>query len=120
NMLLWHKELWLIDHGASFYFHHSWNNHSESAQTPFALIKDHVLLPFATKLEEADKEFKTLLTDEVLQDIVNLIPQEWLLWEGSDLTPQAIKNTYFEFLKTRLTHSENFVKQAQDAQKTLI
>lgn len=120
NMLLWHKELWLIDHGASFYFHHSWNNPQESAKTPFPLIKDHVLLTFATKLEEADKEFKALLTDAVLEEIVNMIPEDWLLWEGSDLTPQAIKNTYFEFLKTRLAHSENFVKQAQDAQKTLI
>jgi hypothetical protein len=119
NMLLWHKELWLIDHGASFYFHHAWNNPLESAKTPFPLIKDHVLLPFATKLEEVDKEFKSLLTDEVLQEIVNLIPEEWLLWEGFDLTPQDIKNTYFEFLKTRLAHSEIFVKQAQDA-KTLI
>lgn len=120
NMLLWHKELWLIDHGASFYFHHSWSNPLESAKTPFALIKDHVLLPFATKLKDVDKEFKSLLTDEVLQEIVDLIPEEWLLWDGFDLTPQDIKNTYFEFLKTRLTHSEIFVKQAQDAQKTLI
>jgi hypothetical protein len=119
NMLLWHKELWLIDHGASFYFHHAWNNPLESAKTPFPLIKDHVLLPFATKLEEVDKEFKSLLTDDVLQEIVNLIPEEWLLWEGSDLTSQDIKNTYFEFLRTRLAHSEIFVKQAQDA-KTLI
>jgi hypothetical protein len=119
NMLLWHKELWLIDHGASFYFHHAWNNPLESAKTPFSLIKDHVLLPFATKLEEVDKEFKSLLKDDVLQEIVNLIPEEWLLWEGSDLTPQDIKNTYFEFLRTRLAHSEIFVKQAQDA-KTLI
>lgn len=119
NMLLWHKELWLIDHGASFYFHHAWNNPLESAKTPFPLIKDHVLLPFATKLEEVDKEFKSLLTDDVLQEIVNLIPEEWLLWEGSDLTSQDIKNTYFEFLRTRLAHSEIFVKQAQDA-KALI
>lgn len=120
NMLLWHKELWLIDHGASFYFHHSWNNPLESAKTSFSLIKDHVLLPFATKLEEVDKEFKALLTKDVLQEIVNLIPEEWLLWEGVDLTPQDIKNTYFEFLSTRLDNSEIFVKQAQDAKETLI
>src|SRR5690606_11871308 len=108
------------DHGASIYFHHSCNNPQESAKTSFSLIKDHVLLPFATKLEEVDKEFKALLTKDVLQEIVNLIPEEWLLWEGDDLTPQDIKNTYFEFLSTRLDNSEIFVKQAQDAKETLI
>lgn len=120
NMLLWHKELWLIDHGASFYFHHSWNNPSESAKTPFALIKDHVLLPFATQLEKVDRDFKEILKDSVLEEIVNLIPEDWLLWEGSDQSPTEIKKDYFEFLKTRLAHSDNFVKQAQDARKTLI
>lgn len=120
NMLLWHKELWLIDHGASFYFHHSWNNHTESAMTSFPLIKDHVLLPFATKLEEVDKEFRAILTEEVLRNIVDLIPEEWLIWRETDQSPSEIKNIYFEFLKIRSAHSEKFVKQAQDARKTLI
>ncbi len=120
NMLLWHKEIWLIDHGASFYFHHSWNNPSESAKTPFALIKDHVLLSFATQLEKVDREFKEILKDAFLEEIVNMIPEDWLLWEGSDLNPTEIKKVYFDFLKTRLAHSDNFVKQAQDARKTLI
>lgn len=120
NMLLWHKELWLIDHGASFYFHHSWNNPLESAKTPFALIKDHILLPFASELEKVDREFKEVLNDAVLEEIVNLIPEDWLLWEGSDQNPIEIKKGYLEFLKTRLSHSDNFVKQAQDARKTLI
>jgi hypothetical protein len=75
-MLIWHKELWLIDHGASLYFHHSWTN-EKHAQSPFALIKDHVLLSL---LQEADALFKTILTPETLQ-IVNLIPLEWLDWQ---------------------------------------
>lgn len=120
NMLLWHKELWLIDHGASFYFHHSWNNHTESAKTGFPLIKDHVLLPFASELAKVDEAFRAILTQEVLRDITDLIPDEWLMWEGSDENPSEIRNTYFEFLRTRLAHSDNFVKQAQDARKTLI
>ena len=61
NMLIWHKELWLIDHGASLYFHHSWQNWEEQALKPFALIKDHVLLPHAKELELIDKQFKALL-----------------------------------------------------------
>src|SRR5690606_3233519 len=55
NMLLWHKELWLIDHGASFYFHHSWQNFEGQAKSKFAFIKDHVLLPQATKLDQDRK-----------------------------------------------------------------
>ncbi len=120
NLLIWHKELWLIDHGAAFYFHHSWNNWEQTSKTPFSLIKDHVLLPKAAFLTTVDEELKALLTDERLKEIVNLIPEEWLQWEAADITPEEIKNTYFEFLKIRRDHSQIFVKQAEDARKTLI
>jgi hypothetical protein len=120
NMLIWHKELWLIDHGASLYFHHSWTNWKTHAQSPFALIKDHVLLPQASMLKETDTIFKNILTDEVLQSIVNLIPLEWLQWEDSDETPEAIREVYFQFLSIRLNHSEIFINEAQNARETLI
>jgi hypothetical protein len=120
NMLIWHKELWLIDHGASFYFHHSWTNWEKHAKSPFALIKDHVLLPQASLLKETDAIFKEILTDEVLQSIVNLIPMEWLEWEDSDETPEAIRDVYFQFLSIRLNHSEIFINEAQNARETLI
>lgn len=120
NLLIWHKELWLIDHGASFYFHHAWNNWEASAVTPFALIKDHVLLPKATKLEEANKEFTEKLNDDVLRKIINLIPEDWLLWEGITVTPEEIRNIYFQFLSLRLQNADLFLKQAQDARKILI
>lgn len=120
NMLLWHKELWLIDHGASFYFHHSWQNFEGQAKSKFAFIKDHVLLANASKLEEVDREFKVLLTDEVLQNIVNLIPVDWLTWQGASESPEEIRTIYLDFLKTRRDNSDNFVTQAQDARKTLI
>ncbi|HLA54800.1 MAG TPA: HipA family kinase [Flavobacterium sp.] len=115
NMLIWHKELWLIDHGACLYFHHAWTDWENHAKVPFTLIKDHVLLPQATLLEEVNLEYKALLTEEILQNIVNLIPEEWLHWEDSDDSPEDIRNTYFKFLSTRLQHSEIFVKAAQDA-----
>jgi len=120
NMLIWHKELWLIDHGACLYFHHSWSNWENSAKSPFALIKDHVLLPKASRLEETNKEFKSLLTEDKIRSIVALIPEEWLQWEGSEETPEQIRNTYSSFLITRLANSEIFIKAAQDARQTLI
>jgi len=120
NLLIWHKELWLIDHGASFYFHHAWNNWEASAVTPFALIKDHVLLPKAAKLEEAHREFTAKLNDQVLHKIVDIIPDDWLLWEDHNIAPEEIRKVYFQFLSTRLQHADLFLKQAQDARKILI
>jgi len=120
NMLIWHKELWLIDHGASLYFHHSWTNWEKHAQSPFALIKDHVLLPQASALVETDLAFKELLTPEILQEIVNLIPEGWLQWEDVDATPAELQSVYLQFLLTRLNHSEIFIKEAQNAREKLI
>lgn len=120
NMMIWHKELWLIDHGASFYFHHSFTNWESHAKSPFALIKDHVLLPKASLLEETDRAFKALLSEEKIKAIVELIPNEWLQWEDSDESPEAIKKIYFDFLTTRLAHSEIFIKEAQNARQKSI
>src|ERR1700733_11164377 len=74
NMLIWHRRLWLIDHGAALYFHHAWNNRDDHARTPFSLIKDHVLLKFASMLEEVDADMAARLTMEKIAGIVELIP----------------------------------------------
>jgi hypothetical protein len=120
NMLLWHKELWLIDHGASFYFHHSWTNWEQHAKSPFKLIKDHVLLPQASLIQEADVLFKTILTPETIKNIVQLIPLDWLEWQDTDESPEAIREVYYQFLLTRLNHSEIFINEAQNAREALI
>jgi hypothetical protein len=120
NMLMWHKELWLIDHGASLYFHHSWQNWEAQAVRPFALIKDHVLLPLATELEQVDKEFRALLTPAHIASIAALIPDEWLMDEYSFGSPAEHRQAYVYFLETRLAHSEIFVKAAEDAREGLI
>ncbi|MBA9077456.1 HipA family kinase [Rufibacter quisquiliarum] len=121
NMLMWHKELWLIDHGAAFYFHHSWPNVEEQAKKPFVQIKDHVLLPKASELEAVDQAFKQILTPERLQAIVALVPDEWLAGEDSPFTtPEENRAAYVTFLETRLAHSEVFINAAQHARKALI
>lgn len=120
NMLLWHRELWLIDHGASLYFHHSWQNWEEQAKRPFALVKNHVLLPQAAALEEADRELKPLLTPENIRAIVNLIPGEWLEEDAPFASVSAHREAYAHFLLTRIDHSSVFVKDAQDARAALI
>ena len=119
NMLLWHKELWLIDHGASLYFHHSWQNWEEKAVQPFALVKDHVLLPYATELAAVDAAFRKILTNELITDIVALVPDEWLVDE-TFTSPAQNREAYTRFLTTRIAHSLTFVKAAQDAREALI
>ena len=120
NMLIWHKELWLIDHGASLYFHHSWTNWQKQALVPFVQIKDHVLLPFADRLEEVDIEFRQILTSDKIREIVNAIPDDWLNWTEGTETPQDLRDIYIRFLEERMKHSETFVNEAQNARKALI
>lgn len=119
NMLMWHKELWLIDHGASLYFHHSWDNWEEQAKRGFAPVKDHVLLPWASELEAVDKAFHSVLTPLFIRSVVERIPDEWLV---SEALPDAAYNrsVYEQFLLTRLSNSFIFLKEAQHARKAII
>lgn len=120
NMLLWHRELWLIDHGAALYFHHNWANWEKYISNPFAQIKEHVLLPQADQVAAVDAELKSLLTNDKIEAIVQAIPDDWLLWRDTMETPQSIKEIYIQFLTERISHSETFVKAAQDARATFI
>lgn len=120
NMLMWHKELWLIDHGASLYFHHTWTNWQKLSLSPFTQVKDHVLLPFADQLEETDAAFKRILTPEKIREIVNAVPDDWLNWTEGSETPQDLRDIYIQFLEERIKHSELFVNEAQNARKVLI
>jgi hypothetical protein len=114
NMLMWHKELWLIDHGAALYFHHSMDNWEEQAKRPFVQIKDHVLIKKATELDAVDAEFKAILTPEVINGIASIIPDAWLT-EGPYGTPDEQRAIYTQFLNTRLANSDIFVKEASNA-----
>ncbi|MDQ2719193.1 MAG: aminotransferase class I and II [Bacteroidota bacterium] len=120
NMLIWYKELWLIDHGASLYFHHSWTNWKEQAIKPFVLVKNHVLLPQATELDSVDKEFKAIFSREKIQHIISLIPDEWLENEPAFQSVSEHREAYIQFIETRLAHSEIFVKEANHARETII
>ena len=120
NMLMWHKELWLIDHGACLYFHHAMGNWKDQAIKPFVLIKDHVLLPQASLLAEVDLEYKAILTDEVIDKIVALIPDDFLRQEGAIESPQQMRQIYSEFLKLRIAHSQTFINEANNARAAFI
>ena len=120
NLLMWHKELWLIDHGSSLYFHYSWTNWRKHALSPFTEVKNHVLLSRASQLTEVDAELKTRLTPEKIKEIVALIPEDWLNWNDLDITNKEIRETYVRFLTERVAHSELFVKEAQHAREIFV
>lgn len=120
NMLTWHNELWLIDHGASLYFHHTWHNWKEQSEKPFVQIKDHVLLKQATGLEKADEQFRSLLTDDTIKAIVEAIPDVWLLNDNEKETPGEKRKVYINFLLNRVKHSAIFVKEAAHAGKSFV
>ena len=118
NMLIWHDELWLIDHGASLYFQHALTNATEQAKKPFSSIKDHVMLAYATKLDEANAEFSALISKENIDAIVALIPEEWLNEIFEDVDDK--RKVYSDFLMSRLNNSDQFIQEAKHARETLI
>jgi hypothetical protein len=120
NMLTWQKELWLIDHGASLYFHHSWSNWEEQAIKPFVQVKDHVLLPWANDLEETGRRLSKLLRPKVIEAIVNLVPAEWLKANSFVSSANEGKKVYIEFLNRRVAASDIFVKEALYARKSFV
>lgn len=120
NMLMWHKELWLIDHGASLYFQYTWDTWEKHAVSPFVQVKDHVLLPYASKLNEADEELKTKLSLDKIEEIVYTIPEDWLQWEGNEQTPQDKRDVYINFFRKRLLNSSIFLKEAQNARNAIV
>ena len=118
NLLMWHKELWLIDHGAALYAHHAGPEWATPRPRPFPQVKDHVLLPQASELAEVDAEYRARLTPEILRSILALVPDEWLT--NGDAPPEAQRADYVRFLEVRLAASEIFVQEAQEARHARI
>ncbi|AMR27537.1 aminotransferase class I and II [Hymenobacter psoromatis] len=118
NLLLWHQELWLIDHGAALYVHHTGPQWVGSATRPFPSVKDHVLLPQATALAAADATGRARLTPAVLAAIIALVPDEWL--QEPDRTPDEQRAQYQQFLEARLGVSATFTHEADHARQALV
>ncbi len=121
NMLLWWgHELWLIDHGASLYFHHNWDGWEAAALSPFPYVKDHALLREASMLREADAELRRRITPETISAIVAAIPEEWLVQASPVISPAEQRRVYETFLTTRLTNSQIFTDHAIEARNAII
>jgi hypothetical protein len=112
NMLLWHRRLWLIDHGAALYFHHTWTNYRERSRAAFPMIKDHVLLPLAGSLQEVDAQMTRRVTADVVDSIVTLIPEAWLVGDSPFSESHQHRDAYMEYLLSRLALPHVFLEEA--------
>jgi hypothetical protein len=117
NLLMWHRRLWLIDHGASLYFHHTpgWQADAERARDPFARVKEHVLLPLAGELEQADAALAARLTRAVIEEVVGLVPGDWLVGEPQGSPGAATRSDYTHYLEARLAAPRAFAQEARRA-----
>src|SRR5690625_4292983 len=117
NMLVWHNRLWLIDHGASLYFHHGWDGHLGRSRSGFPAIRDHVLLPFADEVDRADEYFAETITEEMIRGVVALVPESWLGDVPEFASVSEHRTAYVEFLTRRLDDPRQFVEDIRDARK---
>lgn len=112
NMMIRNNDLWLIDHGASFYFHHSWRNPDTAYLDSFPYIKSHIFLKYADKLLQADKLMRQAITPRTLSKIVDMIPEDWLIEPDDHISATERRETYRKFLIERLKNSHLFVNEA--------
>ena len=119
NLLVWHRKLWLIDHGAALYFHHDWENFLDRATKSFPLIKDHVLLPYADRIDSVDVTLSERLTLPVLQNIVARIPDSWL-GDAPFPSADAHRQAYLDYLQRRIGSPRAFVEEAIRARSKIL
>lgn len=120
NLLSWHRKLWLIDHGASLYFHHNWSDANRVALSPFQLSREHVLLPFAGSIPEAGIRPRAIITPVLLETILRDIPDDWLLDDPFDRSPDEARTAYRDILLTRLANASIFEEEAERARTARI
>lgn len=117
NLLVWHRNLWMIDHGATLIFHHNWSDDAlKRSRKPFTAIKQHVLLRWATEIRDVDAELAAMLTPEVVDEILNTIPDGWLGDEERFANVKQHRAAYRDYLLHRLESPRRWMEEAADAQ----
>ena len=113
NMLVWHKKLWLIDHGSTMYFHHTpgWESAADRARADFPAIREHVLLRHARGFRDADAALAALITEASLSGIIDLVPNEWLGADGADGDPAASRAAYVRYFMNRARAPRPFLEE---------
>jgi hypothetical protein len=115
NLLWWHRKLWLIDHGAALYVHYTWTDYLTRASSRFNAIRDHILLPRANTIADADATLAPQITPALLASLAAMIPDAWLGDVPLFADLAAHRAAYVDFLRTRLEAPRTFVEEAIDA-----
>lgn len=115
NMLRWHGNLWLIDQGASILPHHRWNKPAADGRKPFPLIKEHVLLPKAASLVEADRRLVDRIDESGLWAVIGSIPDAWLESDDQIGDAMAQREAYMEYFMSRLEMPRPFIAEGEAA-----
>jgi hypothetical protein len=116
NILSWHRRLWLIDHGASLFIHHTWRDPDAHAGRPLDTISEHVLLPYAASLADAHDRLAPRVTEAVLERVVALVPDAWLAPAGSSAAiggPAEQRAAYVRYLRTRVAARSSLVESIE-------
>jgi hypothetical protein len=120
NLLVWHRKLYPIDHGAALFFHHDWPTMDQKISSPFSQIKDHILLPWAREIPAAAAIARQRLTEPMLRRIVDLIPDPWLESIPGGIAPADRRAGYIHFFNARLRASTTFEEEAIRAHSGLV
>ena len=118
NLLVWHRKLYFIDHGAALFFHHSWTTRAQKIESPFKEIEQHILLPWATQIKQAGAQGRERLTPAVLSAILSQVPEAWLAPIGEH--PDAVRSAYLDFFRARLAAADIFEQEAIRAHARVI
>ncbi len=117
NLLVWHGRLWLIDHGAALYIHHTWRDPDEHAERPFERSRGHVLLPFAAPIDEADARLASALDRGLFERLAEAIPDLWLPHDPTTGDADGQRAAYVRYLDRRLAARHRFVEEAERARR---
>ena len=115
NILMWHGGPWLIDHGAALFIHHTWRDRAAHARRPFRHSRSHVLWPYAGSLVEADRRLSGRLDRDVVDAIVELVPDDWLPHDGRVGGADEQRRAYRDYLRSRLRTPRPFLVEPADA-----
>jgi hypothetical protein len=120
NLLVWHKKLYPIDHGAALFFHHDWATMDAKIASPFKQIEQHVLLPWATEIAQAGAVARDRLSDGVFERILDAVPDAWLEAIPGELSAAERRAGYVSFFQRRLEAAQIFEQEATDARARIV
>jgi len=120
NLLWWHRQLWLIDHGAALYFHHNWADAETISQSAFTPIRTHALLRWARDIAGAGARLAAALTPAAIDAVLAEVPTDWLTGEPRFATPAEHRAAYAHYLQQRLESNAIFTEEAERARDAVV